>query len=239
MKHIKTMHIFESEQFNLKSANMLADFNMLNKMMFDGEIKPVPLRLMRTKYKLGVMAYTSSGDIEYVGISDFYSITRQQYLDILAHEMIHVWMEQKGMRERDHHGTKFMSKLEELNKKFPQFGIRRSENAADYNVSGSTKSKEYGVVLFAEDDKFSLVAVNSSVVDDDKALDEFVEGIKKHALSQFKKLKIRIYKSSHPDIPKFKVKRNLSLKSLELFVLTPELAKEIMMEDPIREVTLK
>ena len=74
MKHI---HLFES--FDVNSIDMQKDFDSLNAKMFDGKLKIVPLRWMRTKDKLGVMAYDDAGKIKYVGISDFYKITRQQY----------------------------------------------------------------------------------------------------------------------------------------------------------------
>ena len=36
--------------------------------------------------------------IKGVKISTFYQLTRQQYLDVLAHEMIHVCISQKGIK---------------------------------------------------------------------------------------------------------------------------------------------
>lgn len=237
MKHLRLFESFDSLDF--KSVDMKKDFDMLNDKMFGGEIKRVPVRWMSTKYKLGVMAFNENGEIEYVAISNFYKITRQQFLDILAHEMIHIWMEQKGMREKDPHGQKFMTKMEELNKRFPEFSIRKSENVSDYNIAGSGVMKEYGVVLFDEDGRYSLVVVNSKVMDDDAAINEFIEGIRKYGLHKFRKLKISMYKSSNPDLPKFKIKKSLSLRSLELFVLTPELAKEIQQDELVKEAVLK
>lgn len=52
--------------------------------------------------------------------------------------MIHVWLEQLGVREKDPHGSKFIAKVNELNARFPKFNIkRRRENAADYTVANS------------------------------------------------------------------------------------------------------
>lgn len=222
MKHI---HLFES--FDVNSIDMQKDFDSLNAKMFDGKLKIVPLRWMRTKDKLGVMAYDDAGKIKYVGISDFYKITRQQYLDVLAHEMIHVWLEQSGIRERDPHGPRFLEKVKELNGRFPEFNIKKTENAADYAVSGK-KSNEYGVIIFEEDnDKFSVVVVNKSTIEDQKAIEEFIDGFKKYALFKFRKMTVDIYKSKDPELTKFKIKKSLSLRSMELFVIKPELVDQI------------
>jgi hypothetical protein len=194
--------------------------------MFDGKLKIVPLRWMRTKNKLGVMAYDENGNIQYVAISDFYNITHQQYLDVLAHEMIHVWLEQLGVREKDPHGSKFIAKVNELNARFPKFNIKKTENAADYTVANS-KANEYGAVIFEEENStYSIVVVNKSAIND-VAIDEFLTGIKKYALHKFRSLTIDIYKSSDPELTKFKIKRSLSLNSLELFVAKEELIKQI------------
>lgn len=236
MKHIQEYKLFESLGYNLQD-----DYNMINDLMFEGKLKPVPLRWMSTKYKLGVMAYTESGSIEYVGISTFYKLTRQQYLDVLAHEMIHVYMEQNSIKERDHHGSKFMAILDDLNKRFPEFKIAKSENAIDFQVGKNSKIKTYGVVLFDtvkrdNTNDISIVAVQQNVLDDNKQLDEFIDGLIKQANIAFlhdKTVSIEVYKSAHPDIPKFKIKKSLSLRSMELFVIGDEMAEDIRNESEL------
>jgi hypothetical protein len=239
MINIKGFNDFINESVDLKTMDMQADFDRLNTLMFDDEIKRVPLRWMSTKNVVGLMSFDEDGKIRDIGISTFYKFTKQQYLDVLAHEMIHAWMEQKGIREKDPHGSKFLAKVAELNQKFPDFSIKKSENAADYSTSGIFKTKEYGVVLFDEDGVYSIVVVNPNVMDDEKSLDEFIDGIKKYALYKFKKLAISMYKSSHPDLPKFRIKKSLSLKSLELYALSPEFAKDIQKDKLIRTIVLK
>lgn len=242
MKHIQSFQLFESNSYDLKSADLKADFAMLNDMLFDGKVQLVPLRWMRTKYKLGVMAYTEDNQIEYVGISTMYKLTRQQYLNVLAHEMIHVYMEQFGIYEKDPHGRKFMGILDDLNKKNPDFQIAKSENAADFNVADSGGDKTYGVVLFNEDGNLSIVAVQEKALDDIKALDEFVDGLKGQATGAFLRSKsviIEVYRSSHPDIPKFKIKKSLSLRSMQLYVIDEKLASEIRTDELVRTDKVK
>lgn len=233
MINIIQYELFESAG----SHDLQADYDMLNDMMFGGELKRVPLRWMNTKYKLGVMAYGEGGEIEYVGISTFYELTRQQYLDVLAHEMIHVYMEQKGIRERDHHGPKFMSILDDLNRRFPEFKIAKSENAIDFKAKSGSKVETYGVVLFdMGKDDLAVVAVKASAVDDKQQLDEFLDGLMQQAQGAFlreRTVEVEVYKSQHPDIPKFKVKRSLSLRSMELFVIDRKMAEEIRTESEL------
>lgn len=231
------------ESVDYKTLDLQADFDMLNKLMFDNSLKRVPLRIMNTKNVVGLMSYDkTSGErkVKDIGISNFFKMERQEYLNVLAHEMIHLWMEQNGIYERDPHGRKFLAKVAELNAKFPEFNIKKSENAGDYNVS-SEKNKEYGVVIFDEAGVYSIVVVQPSVVEDEKALDDFIEGIKKYASHKFvKSLNINIYKSKYSDLSKWKVKKSLSLNSLALYVLTPEQASIIKSEGTeIRKIKIK
>jgi predicted metallopeptidase len=228
-----------NESMDRSGIDMQADWDRLNDMMFGGALRRVPLRWMTSKHRLGVMTYDGPGVIKYVGVSDFYDMSRQQYLDVLAHEMIHVWLEQSGVNERDAHGPRFLAKVRELNERFPDFDIKKSENAEGYSVTAGKKSKEYGAVVFKDGDKYSVVVADARAVSDERAVDDFIEGIRKHALRGFSRLEVKMYLSRNPELAKFKVKRSLSLKSMELFVLKPELAKELESDELVRSVVLK
>ena len=242
MNHLQSYNLFEGVDF--KKLDLKGDFQMLNDLMFDGKLKPVPLRIMNTKNVVGLMSYEeffigndrAGSKVKDIGISNYYEMERNQYLAVLAHEMIHLWMEQNGLREKDHHGPIFMKKLKELNDKFPEYDIKKSEDAALFKVSGN-KIKEYGVVLIDESagekvpehlGVYSVIVVQPSVVENEQAINDFIEGMKKYALHKFRALTIGIYKSKYPDLSKWKVKKSLSLTSLELYSLTPEQAKAIM-----------
>ena len=86
------------------------------------------------------------------------------------------------------------------------------------------------------------MAVQEKAVDDKTQLDEFVKGLKGQDLGAFlrnKSVTIEVYKSAHPDLPSFKIKKSLSLRSMELFVVTEEVAAEIRENDLVRKDTIK
>lgn len=234
---MKNLILFE-DFVDYKKLDLRADFDMLNKLMFDGKLRPVRLRIMTTKNVVGLMSYDGQS-VKDIGISNYYKMERQEYLNVLAHEMIHLWLEQNGVREKDGHGPKFMAKLKELNERFPEFSIKKTENAGDYDVSGE-RSGEYGALVFDEDGVFSIVVVQPSIVDDSAGLDKFFDDFKKYALHRFRKLTVGVYRSDYPDLQKWKVKRKLSLSNLELYVLRPDQAEAIAKAGvEIRKVHLK
>jgi hypothetical protein len=244
---IKSFELYEAENFEnvAGKADLGSDYDMLNDLIFDGKLPKIPLRWMRTKYKLGVTAISEDG-IEYVGISEFYEISRRKYLDVLAHEMIHVYMHVNNIHEKDPHGPKFRSIMSDINSKHPDFNIVKSDNAKDFNVQQSDKPlKSHGALIFDEDGKYSLVVVQERVVNDTQALDKFVDSLKNYVsspsnvFSKINKLVIKTYISDHPELEKFKVKRSLSLNNLELYVVSDDIVRDFEQMDPVRVDVIK
>ena len=118
LNHITSYALFEGVDF--KKVDLKADFDMINDLMFDGKLKPVKLRIMSTKNVVGLLSFEGFAEIDGktskilcskvkdIGISDFYDMERQEYLNVLAHEMIHLWMVQNNLDEKDPHGPIFM-----------------------------------------------------------------------------------------------------------------------------------
>jgi hypothetical protein len=241
---------------DFKTTDMLSDYKMLNTKLFNSELEIVPLKWMKNKTKLGVMSYNreiiidSNGKkqvketINGVKISTFYQLTRQQYLDVLAHEMIHVCISQKGIKDNNDHGRRFTAMKDDINRKFPEFSVKQSENADDYAVSTPNNViKELGAIVFKiNEDDYSIIVVNEKMVEDRVLLDGFAEKFKGIISMNFptaRTMTMTVYKAKIPALAKFKVKRTLSFKSLELFTLNDTLRKQLEASSKIMEVKLK
>lgn len=225
MKYIKDIGLFEAEHIDYNKIDLRAEFDHINTRLFDGKVKPVPLRWMNSKNTVGLMSYDGQ-NIRDIGISYYYKMSLQELRNVLAHEMIHAYLEQTGVKERDAHGPRFTRMREELNKKFPEYNIVKSENAEEFEVSSYARIKEYGVVIFDEIEAISLVVVPVDLITDNNLAD-FIVWLKKYGLHIFRKLTVSVYKSSHPEIAKFKMKKSLTPKRMETYVITRELADEI------------
>lgn len=226
MKYIRDISLFEGEHIDHNNIDLRAEFDHINSRLFDGKVKPVPLRWMNSKNTVGLMSYDEDNNIRDIGISYYYKMSLQEFRNVLAHEMIHAYLEQTGVRERDAHGPRFTRMREELNRKFPEYNIVKSENAEDFEVSSHARIKEYGVAIFDEVEAVSIVVVPVNLITDQN-LSEFFEWVKKYGLHTFRKLTVSVYKSNHPELAKFKIKKSLTPKSMAMYTITPELAEEI------------
>lgn len=214
----------QTEYIDFRKTKMEDDFNYLNKLMFDNKvIMPDKLEWFKNKSKLGLCG--SLGNIvEYIKISTFYKMTKEQYLDVLAHEMIHAFMTQQGIRDNGHHGRQFTKILNELNRKHPEFNITPTEDASYYTVNNNAK-KPIGVILFIDDDvNYSAVFVDKNIINNNDILNQFVEDlntyIKKFPINIFSRNKsvvLEFYKCDNPELSHFKIKKQLKLTGMKFF----------------------
>ena len=235
---IKERHSFESD------PKLMEYFDYLNKLLFKGDVKPVPLRYIKTKTKAGVMAI-ENGEIDYVGISSFFKFSKEKTLSILAHEMIHVLMFQKEIWDSNDHGFVFQRFVDNFNKKQNEFVITKTEKISDVEVS-SNKKKEIGVILFTLNKKdYAAVYINSKLINDQVQLNSFCNTLKRYITwpqSVFNKdssIKLDFYKVDNPIFSKFKIKRILNLKNLELLNVTENELEEIRNGEHIFDCTIK
>ena len=196
------------------------DFDYLNKLLFDNQVKEVPLNYFSSKTKAGIME-VRNGKMS-IKITKFFELSKQQRLSILSHEMIHALMYQNGMKDNNDHGNTFMKIVNELNKKQDEFVISKTEMLSDFKPTSKNK-KEIGAIVFKlSNDQHGAVFVNKDIINNRKLLNEFCDDLKKyikHPENAFKKdrsLKVEFWKCDDPYLSKFKIKRTLHLRYLEL-----------------------
>jgi predicted SprT family Zn-dependent metalloprotease len=234
--------ILENKQ---EEIDMQKEFDYLNNLMFDNKVKPVKLQWFNSKTKLGLLRHLGS-EVVSLSISKFYNINKKQFMETLAHEMIHALMVQNSIFEKDDHGSKFMRILNDLNTKFPQYNIKKTEDASEYTVKSDSK-KSIGVVLFNHGgNDNSCVCVTEDIINNETELDNFVDELKAYMkrvpMNVFVKdpsVDISFYKCSNPDLLSFKIKRKLSLSNLQFFSVNAKTLKDIEEGDLIKKVKLK
>lgn len=245
-----------SDYINFNTTNLEQDFKMLNTKLFANKLDIVPLKWYKNKSKLGEMVFNviqgvdangkkyTKEEILGVKISTFYKLTRQQYLDVLAHEMIHVCISQQGIKDNDAHGRRFTAMKDDINRRFPEFNIKQSENANDYAVSTpDTKIPELGVLLFEmNENEYSIIVVAETIIEDRVLLDKFAEDFKKIIPKYFpreRSINLTAYKCRIPSLTTYKVKRVLNFSSLSMYEVSDSLLQQIQASSKIIDKRLK
>lgn len=132
-------------------------YDMLNKKYFKNELKKYPLAWMRSSKTLGVCEakvvvqgkeIIRLSKIERIKISNFYELTYEQFEAIMAHEMIHALLLQRGILN-DYggtHGLEFTKEMDKLRKM--GIPVTKTEDPMELAVSSHVKGKTvYGITF--------------------------------------------------------------------------------------------
>ena len=104
--------------------NMLDTFNLSNMEYFEGKLLFPQFDLLHSYRTCGYFHYTQGGWFDntlydpIISITDYYDFTEKQFRDIMCHEMIHYYLAYIGEDRGCHHGKKFKTMAEQLNRKY-------------------------------------------------------------------------------------------------------------------------
>lgn len=128
------------------------NFDVINELFFDnGLIKP-KFEITHVKSYLGQYhwRYDYMGNLieNVIRISDMYDLDSEKIVNILAHEMIHLYIRQNHIRDsRPHHGRVFYSVADRLNRE-GGFTISRTDSVVGYGLRSNNDKKVFYVCNF-------------------------------------------------------------------------------------------
>jgi hypothetical protein len=106
---------FTIDRYHVESA-----FNRLNKICFNGRLKPCSINLKLPKNYLGFFkydGYTNNNQLinPTISINGQYQYTTIQFESVLVHEMIHYWLAMIGADPKCTHGIEFKQMASQIN----------------------------------------------------------------------------------------------------------------------------
>lgn len=135
----------DDEIVNFDDIDLQHEFDKLNKLLFGGQLKYVPMKWNKRKSAHGVVrAYRNSPfddwRVVHLAMSQFLNITYKNFKDVLAHEMIHVKLIQQNMNVG--HGWQFQKEMNRINSMGLGFDVTITANfkEADINPKFTTNS---------------------------------------------------------------------------------------------------
>lgn len=100
-------------------------FSRFNEMCFGGSLPEVPIVLTRARTFLGRMCYKKVGsrwnrkncDFR-IRLSVLFDLPEEEWQDVIIHEMIHLNIAYKGLKDSSSHGYLFQSIMSDINDRF-------------------------------------------------------------------------------------------------------------------------
>jgi len=202
-----------------KEINLQAEYNHLNQLLFKGKLPNVPLKWTKSKKWIGQVSAGAKAKMIFgrkevdpdsvrvtgLKISDFYTLTKEQFLTTLAHEMIHVYFLAIEKNWEESHGADFQAVA---HNKSSILGIEipLSEEPSILKIATPKQGKEFGVVVFTpedpEDDRAGILVTKPETM---KREWETL----KDALG-FSRLTIAGYFSSNPELQTYTIRKHLT-----------------------------
>jgi hypothetical protein len=137
---LKQHESYIAEASTMRSRYDLQEiFDELNIELFDGAVLPVLLKWNTSKNTIGHVLFSGQA-IEHLAISDYYDLDLEQIRNVMAHEMIHVYLGQNNIKDDNYHGRQFTRMMNRFNKK--GFKIGKTENTTDFHRDSGITRRE-------------------------------------------------------------------------------------------------
>ena len=162
---------------DFSKINLRDEYNRLNNLLFNGQLPEIQLGWSNRKRALGHVRYRVDYDGEVLSkdlsMSKFFSVTYKQFLDTLAHEMIHIYQltrPEMVKRGKIYHDKHFLREAQRINNMGLGFNITKS-NGEDLAISQEAKQKLQGkdliAMIFDIDGRKSIAVTDPKVYERD------------------------------------------------------------------------
>jgi len=234
------------DKIDFNKINLYTEFQKLNQSLFSGDVPEVPMKWGTRKTALGNVRFKRDRRTKEVRnmvlwISTFFDVNYRQFLNVLAHEMIHVLLESTPHQPRNPHGYEFMEQAQRINGMGLGFNITKT-NGEDIGISDHAKQRLSGkkfVVIILNFDGYDSIAVTSRQVyeRDFESLVGIFERIVNNT-NKYKRVEINIIESQNPELLKYPQQRNFS-RSISHMPITEEFLEELLNDNIVGTVVIE
>ena len=236
----------KNEIIDYNKIDLQNEYDKLNNLLFDNKLPKIPLKWAKTKRKLGYVKvkyhnFSIKGLTLY--ISTFYKITYQQFLDTLAHEMIHIYQiyvsdDPYRMLHNmfyDPHGQDFVEQANRINNMGLGFHITKT-NEETLSVSNAIK-KDLIAIIFDLDGQYYLSVTTPKTFNED--LDVIIR-IMNHAIDRgkYNRIEINAIETQNPELLKYPIKRSYK-RAVAYTKINNDFLEELLNDKIIKTITLE
>lgn len=214
------------EIVDFNEIDLQHEFNKLNTLLFDGELRPIQMSWNKRRSAHGVAKAsinrrTNEITVKSLEISRFLAITYKHFKDVLAHEMIHIYWLQKNVNAG--HDYRFHNQMNRINNMGLGFNVTIIADSSQFELSPETQAKKKELVVFVnqvdneEKKRISVFGYNLYKADAD-TIGNIYKNITK--TGRHKEIHGEFYLSDSPELQRHPIQRSfgssLSYENVEL-----------------------
>lgn len=202
----------DDEIVDFNEIDLQHEYDKLNKLLFNGELKPVKMIWNSRKSAHGLVSAqrnraTGQIEIKHLAMSQFLNVTYKNFKDVLAHEMIHVKLLQNNIN--DGHGWRFKTEMAKINNMGLGFNITITAHfeEAEINKKFTTKMPMMIVTIIDNNKHSNMINVMKPELFEKVRLnlERMFQGLVFRRKYRF--VKLTYIKSNDPELQKFPSKK--------------------------------
>ena len=234
------------DKIEFDKINLYTEFQKLNQSLFGGDVPEVPMKWGRRKTALGHVKFQldrRTREIQNMSlwISTFFDVNYRQFLNTLAHEMIHVLIESTPHAPQDAHGYNFQMQAERINGMGLGFNITKT-NGEDIGMSDIAKKrlagKKFIAIIIDLDGSYNLAVTSRPVYerDFDSLLNVFNGAVKTRR--KYRKVEINVIESQNVELMQYSQQRSFN-RSISHSPISDEFVEELLNDNIIKSVVIE
>ena len=188
------------------NINLQHEYDNLNHILFNNELKKILLKWSSLKnvgakvVSIGIKNKPETWEIQRMEVSTFMEVTYENFINILAHEMVHVYLIQNHKAEfGGGHGLFFQQEKDKINKMGHGIHVTNTEDITTGRISSNIKGKTVGVVLFPEKHNIQIY--------DEKSMPDIIKTYNDFPESWKERNKVIFILSDNKELMKYPIKR--------------------------------
>lgn len=202
----------DGDIINHNEIDLYDEYDKLNKLLFNGQLQAVTMIWNKRKSAHGVVrakkeVFWGKWEIKSLGMSQFLNITYKNFKDVLAHEMIHVYLLQQNIN--DGHGWRFQREMNRINGMGLGFNVTITANfdEAEINSKFIEKAPTLIAVVMDMDSKHNLINTMTPAMYERTHVD--IERMFQGTIDRgkYRFVNITYIKSNDPELMRFPTKK--------------------------------
>jgi hypothetical protein len=214
----------DNDEVDYNEINLQGEYDKLNKLLFDDDLPKVKMKWDKGKRAAGHVRHsknraTGETRILHLSMSVFFRTTYREFLDTLAHEMIHVHNIHNDLQSKmyDPHGEYFLKEMNRINSMGIRFNINttKDSHALGRKVSGHVRMKKPLVaLLFNVKNKKGIIVMSQATWQDESQGGPVLLRMFKRWVSSGKEKEVKyiVVKSWDAQLKVHKVQRSFARK---------------------------
>jgi len=223
------------QEISHKEFNLQHEYDRLNHELFSGKLIKIPLKWITSNrhggYVDGIYNKNTGYRINYLAMNKLYERDYDSFINLLIHEMIHVYIMQNNLQEvGGMHGLVFKHEVDRI--KSRGYNVPLSDDITNIKVASDIKLKPLiALILNYVKGNHSIIVIQNNINTSTTETKELFDRADKTLIKS-----VQLIQSSNSELLKFPKQRNFVYKP-KLYTLQENIYKNIF--DDVTTVIIK